>query len=159
MEDRIHLLTTSLNKHYSMGMNRPATAVTVSAQITPPFDADISKLKEALIMYRQHERFINELAGTLTELKLNIDKLLKAFREKLNDVHETVKYRIAISTEKIFVSWDKITKEKNKSLIGLGCSIISINWWEPSVIVYFQLIFQLIFLKSLQTNKTSKVNR
>lgn len=56
-------------------------------------------------MYRQHERFVNELSGWLVDAKADIDKLLKIFREKLNDVHERVKYRIAISTEKIFVSF------------------------------------------------------
>lgn len=122
IEDRIHLLTSSLNRQCALAMMRHATpdhAVSAASTATRSSRIDVGQLKEALIMNRQHERFINELSGALAELKLHIDRLLKAFREKLNDVHETVKYRIAIPTEKIFVS----------------CQIYNNNWllrWEEN---------------------------
>lgn len=102
IEDQIHLLTTALSRHCTV-LNHNAVAEAIATE-RPVDAADVGKLKEALIMNRQHERFINELSGVLAELKMHNDKLLKAFREKLNDVHETVKYRIAIPTQRIFVS-------------------------------------------------------
>lgn len=93
IEDRINLLTTALNKYMA--------TFRIGVQATDP---DIVQLKEILIMNCQYERFINELSGSLANVKLDIDKLLKCYREKLNEIHEAVKYRIAIPTEKIFVS-------------------------------------------------------
>lgn len=75
----------------------------------------IGNLIDVLIMYRQGEKLLNDLSANLTETKLSIDVLLKCFHEKLNAVHETLKYRIAIPTKKIFVSIINNASIRNKT--------------------------------------------
>lgn len=108
-EERIHLITSALNRYISIKTHGLASEDNANSRNTNIASnnntSDLIHLKTALIMYRQHERFVNELSGWLAHAKADIDKLLKIFREKLNEVHERVKYRIAISTEKIFVSF------------------------------------------------------
>ncbi|KAJ6640303.1 Cilia- and flagella-associated protein 206 [Pseudolycoriella hygida] len=61
-----------------------------------------SKLVKALIMFRQHEGYVDSLSKSLGEVKSVIDTSVKAFHDKLQHIHELVKFRTAIPTDKIF---------------------------------------------------------
>lgn len=62
-----------------------------------------SKLVKISILYHQHEIYMTSLTKSLAEAKSVIDSNLKAFRDKLQHIHELVKFRTAIPTDKIFV--------------------------------------------------------
>lgn len=62
-----------------------------------------TKLVKITILFRQHEIYVTNLTKSLAEVKSVIDSNLKAFRDKLQQIHELVKFRTAIPTDKIFV--------------------------------------------------------
>lgn len=59
---------------------------------------------KSITLYRQCERFVYDLLSTLIELQLHAERNLKGFRNKMMNIHETVKLRIAVPITSIFVS-------------------------------------------------------
>lgn len=95
---RINLIATALNL-YTTATNDHIRISISSAEHTEYYD----DLKDVLIMHRQHAFYVNGLINSLGKAKTNIDQCLKLFKEKINSIHEVVKFRTAIPTEKIFV--------------------------------------------------------
>lgn len=62
-----------------------------------------SKLVKILILFRQHDVYIASLTKSLVDAKTVIDGSLKTFQDQLRRIHELVKFRTAIPTDKIFV--------------------------------------------------------
>ncbi len=62
-----------------------------------------SKLVKTSILFRQHEIYAMSLIKSLVDAKSVIDTSLKSFQDQLRHIHELVKFRTAIPTDKIFV--------------------------------------------------------
>lgn len=71
---------------------------------------DFERLKNVLIMHRQHASFLILLLKSMSKTKADIDHCLKGFKEQIESIHEIVKFRTTIPTEKIFVSYFTIFK-------------------------------------------------
>lgn len=95
---RINLIATALNL-YTTATNDHIRISISSADHTEYYE----DLKDVLIMHRQHAFYVNGLINSLAKTKVDIDQCLKLFKEKINSIHEVVKFRTAIPTEKIFV--------------------------------------------------------
>jgi hypothetical protein len=55
-------------------------------------------------MYRQQEVFTRKLMDELALIKFNIDNCMQEYVAKLNRIHESVQFRTAIPTDRVFVS-------------------------------------------------------
>ncbi|XP_037028228.1 cilia- and flagella-associated protein 206 [Bradysia coprophila] len=64
--------------------------------------AIFSKLVKILILFRQHDIYVTSLTKSLVDAKTVIDASLKTFQDQLRRIHELVKFRTAIPTDKIF---------------------------------------------------------
>lgn len=62
-----------------------------------------SKLVKITILFRQHEIYVLSLIKSLVDAKSVIDSSLKTFQDKLQNIHELVKFRTAIPADNIFV--------------------------------------------------------
>lgn len=98
IHQRINLIATALNL-YTTATNDHIRISISSAEHTEYYE----DLKDVLIMHRQHAYYVNGLINFLAKTKVEIDQCLKLFKEKINSIHEVVKFRTAIPTEKIFV--------------------------------------------------------
>lgn len=65
---------------------------------------DKQNIVKLIILYRQCQQMQNDLCNVLLDVRVNCDRLLINFRSCLTRIHNTVKYRIAIGIEHIFVS-------------------------------------------------------
>lgn len=99
IENRINLITSALTPFiFEDDLN--GIEIIIPEQHTDNYE----RLKNVLIMLRQHEFYAQCLTRSLSKTKADIDYSLKSFKDKLCSIHETVQFRTAIPTEKIFVS-------------------------------------------------------
>lgn len=101
IQNRINLLATALNN--CICENHDAKQYYIEIPFDYFTEEEFDQLKDVLIMHRQHEYYVNTLIRSLARTKADIDHLLKAFKEKLRNIHEIVQFRTAIPTDKIFV--------------------------------------------------------
>lgn len=61
------------------------------------------QLKIVLSVHQQHYQFTTSLMDSLVRIKVEIDNCLQSYQNELQQIHEAVKFRTAVPTEKIFV--------------------------------------------------------
>lgn len=96
LRSRLDLLSTVLTNCISATDN----AIHFDNSMDPVI---FSKLVKILILFRQHELCVMDITKSLVDAKTTIDVSLKAFQDQLRRIHELVKFRTAIPTDKIFV--------------------------------------------------------
>lgn len=99
--DRINLLTSAISAAVSIDFKNRQIIILLPQNVTPD---DFESVKSSLIMNRQHEIFTRKLNEFLESVKLDIDRTKHRYTEMLKSIHETVQFRTAIPTEKVFVS-------------------------------------------------------
>lgn len=60
-------------------------------------------LKDVLIMNRQQELYVRNLIENLIIVKNSSNELIQYFRKVLDEIHENVQYKTAVSTDLVFV--------------------------------------------------------
>lgn len=99
--DRINLLTSAISSAISNDFKNRQIIVLLPQNVTAE---DFETVKSSLVMNRQHEIFTRKLSEFLENVKFDIDKNNHRYNETLKLIHETVQFRTAIPTEKVFVS-------------------------------------------------------
>lgn len=99
LRSRLNLLSTVLSNCITVTDNE----IKLDKQYNSMDPVIFSKLVKISILFRQHEIYVINLTKSLAESKSVIDTSLKAFQDKLLHIHELVKFRTAIPTDKIFV--------------------------------------------------------
>lgn len=99
--DRINLLTSAISAAISNDFKNRQIIVLLSENLTAE---DFEIVISALIMNRQHEIFTKKLCDLLENVKMDINRSNHRYNEMLKIIHETVQFRTAIPTEKVFVS-------------------------------------------------------
>lgn len=99
LRSRLNLLSTVLTNCISVADHE----IKLDTKYNSMDPVIFSKLVKVSILFRQHEVFVLSLTKSLTETKSVIDSSLKAFQDKLRHIHELVKFRTAIPTDRIFV--------------------------------------------------------
>lgn len=100
--DRINLLTSSICSSISIDFKNRQIIILLPQNVSTE---DFETVKASLIMNRQHEIFTRKLSEFLESVKLDIDRNNHRYTEMLKMIHETVQFRTAIPTEKVFVSF------------------------------------------------------
>lgn len=103
--DRINLLTSSICSSVSIDIKNRQIIILLPQNVTTD---DFETVKSSLIMNRQHEIFTRKLSEFLESVKSDIDRSNHRYAEMLKMIHETVQFRTAIPTEKVFVSFTKL---------------------------------------------------
>lgn len=99
--DRINLLTSAISAAISNDFKNRQIIVLLPENLTAE---DFEVVISALIMNRQHEIFTKKLSDLLENVKMDINRSNHRYHEMLKIIHETVQFRTAIPTEKVFVS-------------------------------------------------------
>ncbi|XP_063697168.1 cilia- and flagella-associated protein 206 [Culicoides brevitarsis] len=105
--DRINLLTSAISSAISNDFKNRQIIVLLPQNVTAE---DFETVKNSLIMNRQHEIFTRKLSEFLENVKLDIDKNNHRYNETLKLIHETVQFRTAIPTEKVFPKFAELSK-------------------------------------------------
>lgn len=101
VKDDAHKLTVIFTK--TMQPNFLDSNITFPAQDFQ--DQDVHFLIRLLILLRQMEKIYLSLIYSYQQIKIVLDKDLLEFRNCLNKIHSSVKFRTAVPTDKIFVSF------------------------------------------------------
>lgn len=99
LRSRLNLLSTVLSNCITVTDNE----IKLDKQYNSMDPVIFSKFVKISILFRQHEIYVINLTKSLAESKSVNDSSLKAFQDKLHHIHELVKFRTAIPTDKIFV--------------------------------------------------------
>ncbi|XP_001659130.2 cilia- and flagella-associated protein 206 isoform X1 [Aedes aegypti] len=105
--DKVNLLTSALNSSIAYDL-RNRTIVTLLPENISSDDLD--NLKDLLVMYRQHEVYTRKLIDELALIKFNIDTCNQEYNSKLIKIHESVQYRTAIPTDRVFPKFSELTR-------------------------------------------------
>uniref|UniRef100_A0A336LQX2 Cilia- and flagella-associated protein 206 n=1 Tax=Culicoides sonorensis TaxID=179676 RepID=A0A336LQX2_CULSO len=105
--DRINLLTSAISSAISNDFKNRQIIVLLPQNVTAE---DFETVKSSLIMNRQHEIFTRKLSEFLENVKFDIDKNNHRYNEILKLIHETVQFRTAIPTEKVFPKFAELSK-------------------------------------------------
>lgn len=99
--DRISFLSSGLWAATGCDLKDGKMAYYMPADITMP---DLERIKDLLVVNRQHEAFIEILLCELEVTKTDIDRYFKIYQSKLNELNETLKCRTAVLMKTVFVS-------------------------------------------------------
>lgn len=100
LRSRLNLLSTVLSNCITVNDNE----IKLDTQFDSMDPSIFSKLVKISILFHQHDNYVVSLTKSLLEAKaVIIDPSVKAFQDKLRHIHELVKFRTAIPTDKIFV--------------------------------------------------------
>lgn len=99
--DRISFLSSGLWSATGCDLENGKMAYYMPDDITM---ADLERIKDLLVMNRQHEAFMEKLLCELAITKTDIDRYFKIYQSKLDELHETLKCRTAVLMKTVFVS-------------------------------------------------------
>ncbi|XP_055590919.1 cilia- and flagella-associated protein 206 isoform X2 [Uranotaenia lowii] len=105
--DKVNLLTSALNSSIAYDLRNHTIVTLLPENIS---SEDLNIVKDLLIMYRQHEVFTRKLIDEMALIKFNIDTLNQEYSTKLTKIHETVQYRTAIPTDRVFPKFSELTR-------------------------------------------------